>query len=88
MHVKFEEYNAFVKNVVEIDSLGEDMERITMKDSPINKKNQMLMNKVKFKRLKWSQYNYFQRIEDMLQITPKTSSYGLFGCRNFVIHKS
>ena len=35
MHVKFEKSNAFVKNVVEIDSLGEDMERITLKDSPI-----------------------------------------------------
>jgi len=35
IHVKFEEFNAFVKNVVEIDSLGEDMEKITLKDSPI-----------------------------------------------------
>ena len=36
MHVKFEESNAFVKNVVEINSLGEDMEKITLKDSPIS----------------------------------------------------
>ena len=35
LHVKFEESNAFVKNFVEIDSLGEDMEKITLKDSPI-----------------------------------------------------
>ena len=35
MHVKFEESNTFVKNVVEIDSLGEYMEKITLKDSPI-----------------------------------------------------
>ena len=35
MHVKFEESNAFIKNVVEIDSLGEDMEKISLKDSPI-----------------------------------------------------
>ena len=35
MHVKFEESNAFVKNVVEINSLGEDMEKISLKDSPI-----------------------------------------------------
>ena len=35
MHVKFEEYNAFVKNVVEIDSLGEDKEKVTLKDSLI-----------------------------------------------------
>ena len=35
MHVKFEESNACVKNVVEIDFLGEDMEKTTLKDSPI-----------------------------------------------------
>ena len=35
IHVKFEESNIFVQNVVEIDSLGEDMERITLKDSPL-----------------------------------------------------
>ena len=32
IHVKFEESNIFVENVVEIGSLGEDMERITLKD--------------------------------------------------------
>ena len=35
MHVKFEESNAFVKNVVEIDSLSEDMEKISLMDSLI-----------------------------------------------------
>ena len=35
MHVKFEESDAFVKNVVEIDTLGEDMEKVSLKDSPI-----------------------------------------------------
>ena len=35
MHVKFEESNALVKNVVEIDSSGEDMEKISLKDSPL-----------------------------------------------------
>ena len=35
IHVKFEEPNVFVKNVVEIDFLGEDMEKITLKFSPI-----------------------------------------------------
>jgi len=34
IYVKFEESNMFVKNVVEIDPLHEDMERITLKDSP------------------------------------------------------
>ena len=34
IHVKFEESNVFVENVVEIDSLNEDMEKISLKDSP------------------------------------------------------
>ena len=36
MHVKFEESNSLVKNAVycEIDFLGEDMEKMSMKDSP------------------------------------------------------
>ena len=34
IHVQFEESNVFVKNVVEIDSLKEDMERATLKNSP------------------------------------------------------
>ena len=33
MYVKFEESDAFVKNVVEIDTLGEDMEKVSLKDS-------------------------------------------------------
>ena len=39
MHVKFEKSNDFVKNVVEIDFLGEEMKRITLKDSPIKEEN-------------------------------------------------
>ena len=35
MHVKFDESNIFVKNIVEIDYLGKYMEKITLKDSPI-----------------------------------------------------
>ena len=34
IHVKFEESNLFVKNVVEIDSLDEDLEKVTLKDTP------------------------------------------------------
>ena len=34
MHVKFEESNFFVKNVVEIDSLG-DLEKVSMKYSSV-----------------------------------------------------
>ena len=33
MHEKFEESNSLVKNVVEIDSLGGELEKIFMKDS-------------------------------------------------------
>ena len=40
MHVKFEESNAFVKNLIEIDSLGEDIEKISLKDSPIQEDKQ------------------------------------------------
>jgi len=40
MHVKFEESNAFIENVVEIDSLGENMEKISLKDSPIQEDRQ------------------------------------------------
>ena len=36
IHVKFEESNVFVENVVEIDSLNEDMEKISLKDSPLS----------------------------------------------------
>ena len=53
MHVKCEESNIFIKNVVEIDSLGEDIEKVTLKDSSIQEDSQILINKVKFKRLKW-----------------------------------
>ena len=35
MHVKFEESNVLVKNVVEIDSLDENMEKISLKNSPL-----------------------------------------------------
>ena len=35
IHVKFEESNIFVKNVVKIDFLVEDMEKVTLKDSSI-----------------------------------------------------
>ena len=35
MHVKFEKTNKFVKNVIEIDSLDEDMKKISLKDSPM-----------------------------------------------------
>ena len=39
IHVNFEESNAFVKNIVEINSLGEDFEMISMKDSPAQKED-------------------------------------------------
>ena len=72
MQVKFEESNAFVKNVVQIDSLGEDMEKVTLKDSPTQSQN--VISKVKFKRLKWNHKNHFRKIEDTLQVIPRNSS--------------
>jgi len=35
IYVKFEVSNAIVKIVAEIDSLGEDIEKISLKDSPM-----------------------------------------------------
>jgi len=39
IHVKFEESNALVKNIVEIDSLRENMEKISLKDSPMQEED-------------------------------------------------
>ena len=39
IHVKFEESNSHVKNVVEIDSLGENFEKISAKDSSAQEKD-------------------------------------------------
>ena len=41
-----------MKDIVEIDFLGEDIEKIILKDSPIEEESQRMMYKVKFKRLK------------------------------------
>jgi len=38
IHVKFKKSDVFVKNVVEINFLSEDREKITLKDSPIQEK--------------------------------------------------
>jgi len=35
MHIKLEEFNTLVKIILEIDSLGEDMEKLTLKDLPL-----------------------------------------------------
>ena len=35
IHFKFEQSNDLVKNIIEIDFLGEDKEKITLKDSPL-----------------------------------------------------
>ena len=35
MQVKFKEYNSLMKHVIEIDFLGEDIEKISLKDSPM-----------------------------------------------------
>ena len=46
MHVKFEEFDAFVKNVVDIDTLGEDMEKVFLKDSPTQEDKQKFNGEV------------------------------------------
>ena len=55
MHVKFEESNAIVENVVEIDLLGEDMEKISLKDSPIQEDKQESIGEVQKDEVKQSQ---------------------------------
>ena len=55
MHVKFEESNAIVENVVEIDSLGEDMEKIFLKDSPIQEDKQEPIDEVQKDEVEQSQ---------------------------------
>jgi len=73
IHVNFEESNAFVKNVVEIDFLGEDMEKISLKDSPMqdDKPKDDEYGEVQDVEV---EHNHFQRIRDMLQIIQRTSS--------------
>ena len=55
MHVKFEKSNAIVENVVEIDSLGEDMEKISLKDSPIQDEMQESIGEIKKDEVEQSQ---------------------------------
>ena len=55
MHVKFEEYDAFVKNVVEIDTLGEDMEKVSLEDSPTQEDKQKLNGEVQEDEVELSQ---------------------------------
>ena len=40
VHVKFEESNVFVENVVEIEPLGENMEKLSLKDPPAQEDKQ------------------------------------------------
>ena len=68
IHVKFEESNIFIENVVEIDSLSEDMERITLKDSPIKEDAPKSDVQSEVQELKWSHHNHFQRIRDSFHI--------------------
>ena len=55
MHVKFEESNAIVENVVEIDSLGENMEKISLKDSRIQEDKQEPIGEVQKDEVEQSQ---------------------------------
>ena len=75
IHVKFEESNMFVENVVEIDSLNEDMEKISLKDSLLLKTCLRVMKILKFKKLKWRQLNHFQKIGDSIHTIPRILSW-------------
>jgi len=55
MHVKFEESNVIIENVVEIDSLGEDMEKISLKNSPIQEDKQKPIGEVQKDEVESSQ---------------------------------
>ena len=74
IHVKFEESNAFVKNVVKIDSLREDIEKITLKDSPIEEEKPKIDIQDEVKEVEVEPTQPLQRIGDLLQIIPRTSS--------------
>ena len=65
-----------MKNIVEIYSLGEDLEKNFIKDSPAQEEENKLkdMQMVKSKMLKWSELNHLQRIRDTQQVIPKISS--------------
>jgi len=60
MHVKFEESNTLVKNIVEIDFLVEDMKKITLKDS-LSQENDKPKDDEhgEAQDLEWSQLNHF-----------------------------
>ena len=85
MHVKFEESNVFVENVVEIDSLNEDMEKTSLKDSPTlgdmpkdDEGNEVQENKV--------QGNEIQEIEvETTQPLPKDWRYNPHHPKNLII---
>ena len=44
MHVKFEESNSLVKNIMQIDSLDKNFAKIFMKDSPAQEKDDKKKN--------------------------------------------
>ena len=75
MNIKFEKCNAFVKNVVEIDSLGENMEKISLKDSQIqedDKSNDDEHGEVQDVEVEPT--HHFRRIRDTQQVISKISS--------------
>ena len=74
IHAKFEKSNALVKNFIEIDSLGKDMEKISLKDSPMQEED----------KPKDDEHGEVQEVEvepiqplskdwDMLQTIPRSS---------------
>ena len=76
MYVKFEESNALVKNVIKIDSLGEDIEKILLKDSLVQEDEDKPKDNTncEVQDVEVEPLNHFQRIGDMLQAIPRSSS--------------
>jgi len=75
MNVKFEESNSLMKNVVEIDSLGEDFEKIFMKDSLAQHEEEKSKDDSngEVQDVEVEPTQPLPRISDMLQAIPRTS---------------
>jgi len=77
IHVKFEESNSLVKNIVEIDSLGENFEKISMKDSPAQDEEE---------KPKDDTNREFQDVEvELAQPLPKDWRYATSHPKNLII---
>ena len=79
MHVKFEESNSFVKNIVDaqIETAGEELKTISLKNTffvEVDKK----MSKLKKYKENMKKPNNYLKIGDILQVTPRSSLLMMF----------